>query len=223
MDGARSGLGCGSKDRPSARPAEGGWSPCCGAAAAAVAAAGEGREIACWGEKGTRCCRWGMRGMARLGLEEDSCIARSKARARDRMSGWGSLRAVVGTGLVAGHSTWTATTVQSRSGDVLRDVVKIDCFAAPCPTGAVAFWLTLDAVSSPLALEHGGSTIDGATATGARALSLSLSVSPLHPVTGGEYVHAKRAEGSQTIRRWTVDSPLLRPSRSWTGPGGFFA
>lgn len=47
MDGARFGLDCGSRDHPSVRPEEGGWSPYYGAAAAAVAAAGADREIAC--------------------------------------------------------------------------------------------------------------------------------------------------------------------------------
>ena len=46
MDEAGSGLGCDSRDRPSARQAEGGWSPC----GAAVVAAAEGREIACWAD-----------------------------------------------------------------------------------------------------------------------------------------------------------------------------
>ena len=72
-------------------------------------------------------------------------------------SGLGSLQVVDETDLVAGHSTLMVRTAQNRSGDATIDVDCFDCFAAPCPTDAVA-----DTRCRQFTLDHGGSKIDDA-------------------------------------------------------------
>lgn len=87
-----------------------------------------------------RCCRWEMRGKVRgpAGSAEGSCIERSKGTAMGTRSDLGSLQVVDETDLVAEHSTLMVKTARNRSGDVMKDVDCFDCFAAPCPTDAVA-------------------------------------------------------------------------------------
>jgi hypothetical protein len=72
-------------------------------------------------------------------------------------SGLGSLQVVDETDLVAGHSTLMVRTAQNRSGDGTIDVDCFDCFAAPCPTDAVA-----DTRCRQVTFDHGGSKIDDA-------------------------------------------------------------
>lgn len=69
----------------------------------------------------------------------------------------GSLQVVDETDLVAEHSTLMVKTAQNRSGDVMKDVDCFDCFAAPCPTDAVA-----DTRCRQFTLDHGGSKINDA-------------------------------------------------------------